>query len=92
MTKNDLIAYVSETAGYPRKESYEIVETFLESIKESLQSDGEVKISNFGVFEVNTKNSRVGRNPKTKEEIEIPKRSVLKFRTSQILRKLLNEQ
>lgn len=90
MTKNDLVTYVTEVVGYPRKESVEIVEELLEGIKTSLIGNGQVKISGFGVFEVNHKQCRIGRNPKTKEEIEIPERNVLKFRTSQVLRKQLN--
>ncbi len=91
MTKNDLVNYITENIGYPKKESYEIVETFFTEMKNSLEKKEHVKIAGFGVFEVKHKDPRIGRNPKTKQSMEISERNVLRFRPSQILRKKLNQ-
>ncbi len=90
MTKNDLVTYVTEVVGYPRKEANQIVEEILEGMKVSLVSTGCLKISGFGFFEVKHTRKRVGRNPKTRESMIIPERNVVKFRISPILKKQLN--
>ncbi len=92
MTKKDLVIYISDTIGYPKKEAYQIVETFFEEIKEAIEKGEQIKISGFGIFDVNHKKERIGRNPKTKKEVTIAERNVLKFHSSQVLKKLLNEQ
>lgn len=91
MTKNDLVNYITENIGYPKKESYEIVETFFEEMKDALGQEEQVKIAGFGVFEVKHKNKRMGRNPKTKQSMEISERNVLRFRSSQLMKKKLNQ-
>ncbi len=90
VTKADIIEAINQRIGYSKKESAEIVEALLESIKDCLGRGEKVKISGFGNFEVRSKNPRIGRNPQTKEEIEISARRVLTFKPSQVIKKLMN--
>lgn len=90
MTKADIIEAVYEKVGFSKKESTDIVELVFDSVKETLERGDRVKISGFGNFLVNTKKSRVGRNPRTGIEMEITARRVLTFRASQVLKEALN--
>ena len=67
-------------------------EKVLEIIKETLEKGEKIKISGFGNFVVRQKRARRGRNPQTGEEIEITARKVLTFKSSPILKQILNEQ
>lgn len=90
MTKADIVEGVYEKVGFSKKESAEIVELVFDTLKETLERGDKVKISGFGNFIVRSKNSRVGRNPQTGQEIEISARRVLTFRPSQVLKAELN--
>ena len=90
MTKADIIEGVYANVKLSKKESTEIVELVLETMKETLERGEKIKISGFGNFHVRSKKSRVGRNPQTGEEIEITARRVLTFRPSQVLKNALN--
>jgi len=90
MTKADIIESVYANLKLSKKESTEIVELVLETVKNTLERGEKVKISGFGNFHVRQKKSRVGRNPQTGQEIEISARRVLTFRPSQILKNALN--
>lgn len=92
VTKADIVERINERIGYSKKESAEIVETLLETMKECLANSEKVKISGFGNFEVRAKNPRIGRNPQTKEEIEISARRVLTFKPSQVIKKAMNNR
>jgi integration host factor subunit alpha len=92
MTKADIIENIYEKIGLSKEESARIVELVLEIIKEELETGGKIKISGFGNFVVRQKRSRRGRNPQTGEEIEISARKVLTFKSSPILKQILNEQ
>ncbi|MBW1678880.1 MAG: integration host factor subunit alpha [Deltaproteobacteria bacterium] len=92
MTKADIIENIYEKVGLSKEESARIVELVLETIKEELETGGKIKISGFGNFVVRQKRSRRGRNPQTGEEIEISARKVLTFKSSPILKQILNEQ
>ena len=92
MTKADIIENVYVTVGLSKKDSSEIVELVFDTIKETLERGEKIKISGFGNFIVKSKNSRVGRNPQTGQEIEISARKVLTFRPSQVLKTALNTQ
>ena len=91
MTKIDIIQNVHEKLGFPKKNSAEIVESVFDIIKDSLARGEKIKISGFGNFLVKEKKSRRGRNPQTGAEIEITSRRVLTFKSSQVLRKALND-
>jgi integration host factor subunit alpha len=91
MTKIDIIQNVYENLGFSKKDSAKIVESVFEIIKDKLAEGDKIKISGFGNFAVKEKKSRRGRNPQTGEEIAISARKVLTFKSSQVLRKALNE-
>ena len=76
--------------GFNRKLCLDIVNDIIEIIIEGLQTDKKVKIHNFGTFKINNKRSRVGRNPKTKEEFNISSRNVITFKASKILLRYVN--
>ena len=90
MTKAELAEKVYHTAGYPRRDANEIVETMMEIIKESLEKGDKVKLSGFGNLVVRSKRERVGRTPHPGEEIKITARKVVTFKASQILKKSVN--
>ncbi len=90
VTRAQLAEAVYQQVGLSRSESAELVDAILEEISESLVREGTVKISSFGTFLVRHKGQRIGRNPKTGEEVPILPRRVLVFRPSQALRARLN--
>jgi integration host factor subunit alpha len=91
MTKGDIIESVYEKlGGFSKKEVSELVDMVFEVMKDTLQGGDKVKVSGFGNFVVKAKNKRVGRNPKTGDEITISARRVLSFKPSQVLKKSLN--
>ncbi len=90
MTKADIVEEMYQKAGISKKEAADMVELIFESMKDTLAQGEKIKISGFGNFVVREKRSRVGRNPRTGEAIEISARKVLTFRPSQILRAEVN--
>ena len=86
VTRADLIEAVYQEVGLSRNESADLVETVLDEIAANLTNGDNVKISSFGSFIVRDKGGRIGRNPKTGEEIPIEPRRVLVFRPSQVLK------
>ena len=90
MTKADLIDAIYEKVGLSKKESTQIVELIFELMRKSLETNQKVKISGFGNFNIREKNIRRGRNPQTGNEIKISARSVLTFKASPVLKKVLN--
>lgn len=91
MTKADLVNFIFERVGLPRTEIHKIVETVFETMKEALQEKEVVKISGFGVFTVRRKGSRIGRNPKTMQIVEIKPRKVVTFRPSEQLKQSIQK-
>ncbi|MCF8054189.1 MAG: integration host factor subunit alpha [Deltaproteobacteria bacterium] len=92
MTKKDMVQLVYDKLGLSKGDSVRIVETFLDIIKEAIVNGEKVKISGFGNFETKDKRSRRGRNPKTGESMEITARRVLVFKSSNVLRDMMNER
>jgi integration host factor subunit alpha len=90
MTKADLIDAIYEKVGLSKKESTQIVELIFELMRKALETNQKVKISGFGNFNIRGKNIRRGRNPQTGDEIKISARSVLTFKASPVLKKVLN--
>jgi len=86
----DIAEAIYQNIGLSRNESADIVATILEEISKSLEDGNKVKISSFGSFSVNSKNERIGRNPKTGQEVPITPRRVMTFRPSHILRDRVN--
>ena len=89
ITRADLSESVFQEVGLSRNESSDLVETILSEV-EALARGESVKISSFGSFTVRDKGQRVGRNPKTGQEVPILPRRVLVFRASNVLKSLIN--
>ena len=92
ISRDEIAEAMKNEFGFNRKLCLDIVNDIIDIIIKGLQSDKKVKIHNFGTFKLNNKNSRIGRNPKTKEEHNIPSRSVITFKASKILLKNINNQ
>ena len=90
LTRAHLAEAVYQEVGLSRSESAQLVDSILKEIGDSLVTDGIVKISSFGTFSVRRKGQRIGRNPKTGEEVPILPRRVLVFRPSQVLKDRIN--
>lgn len=90
VTRAQLSEAVYQEVGLSRNESAELVETVLNEISDALARGEMVKISSFGSFGVRKKGQRVGRNPKTGEEVPISPRRVLVFRASHVLKDQIN--
>ncbi|RMH47573.1 MAG: integration host factor subunit alpha [Alphaproteobacteria bacterium] len=91
LTRLDLTEAVYREVGLSRNESAQLVESVLDMISDALVRGESVKISSFGTFTVRSKNRRIGRNPKTGEEVPIEPRRVLVFRASHILKDKVNQ-
>ncbi|MCH2096036.1 MAG: integration host factor subunit alpha [Rhodobacteraceae bacterium] len=86
LTRMDLSEAVFREVGLSRNESAELVESVLAHMSDALVDGEQVKISSFGTFSVREKAARVGRNPKTGEEVPIQPRRVLTFRPSHLMK------
>src|SRR6201993_2316416 len=91
VTRAQLSEAVYQEVGLSRNESAELVETVLNEIADALTRGEMVKISSFGSFSVRQKGKRIGRNPKTGDEVPISPRRVLVFRASHVLKDQINE-
>tara|TARA_Y100000590_G_scaffold453919_1_gene599807 strand:+ start:287 stop:580 length:294 start_codon:yes stop_codon:yes gene_type:complete len=90
LTKKEIINSIYMQIGYSKKLIEHILEDLFETLLQSLQEKGKVKISNFGTFILRHKKSRIGRNPKTKKEAVISERNVILFKPSKLLKKNIN--
>ncbi|WP_298679768.1 integration host factor subunit alpha [uncultured Lentibacter sp.] len=86
LTRMDLSEAVFREVGLSRNDSAELVESVLQEVSDALVNGEQVKISSFGTFSVRQKTARVGRNPKTGEEVPINPRRVLTFRPSHLMK------
>ncbi len=86
LTKAEMAERLFEELGLNKREAKELVEQFFEEVRQSLESNEQVKISGFGNFDLRDKKQRPGRNPKTGEEIPIKARRVVTFRPGQKLK------
>jgi len=91
LTRANLAEAVYQEVGLSRNESADFVERVLEEISSSLEQGETVKVSSFGAFSVREKGGRIGRNPKTGEEVPIKPRRVLVFRPSHVLKDRVNK-
>ena len=91
ITKAIFINHLNETIGLSKRECQIFFETFLEILMDSLKKQSDVKLVNFGIFKVKKKKERIGRNPKTKVEVLIKKRNVVKFKASDFLLNTINQ-
>jgi len=91
VTRAQLTEAVYQEVGLSRNESAELVESVIAEISDALERGEMVKISSFGSFSVRHKGQRVGRNPKTGQEVPISPRRVLVFRASHALKDQIND-
>jgi integration host factor subunit alpha len=90
LTRADLAEALVENVGLPRNESQDMVELILKEISDSLAKGEQVKLSSFGSFGIRSKGERIGRNPKTGQEVPITPRRVLVFKPSNIMKDTIN--
>jgi integration host factor subunit alpha len=86
LTRADLCEAVYQKVGLSRTESAELVEQILDTVRDAAVEGHVVKLSSFGSFVVRSKNERIGRNPKTGEEVPISPRRVMVFKASNVLK------
>ena len=81
ITKDSLVEMVHNQIGLNKREAKELIESFFEQIKKSLEEGNDIKLSGFGNFNLRDKAPRPGRNPKTGEEVTISSRRVVTFKS-----------
>ena len=92
ISRDDIADTINKEFGFSRKECLDIVNDIIEIIIEGLNTNNLVKIHNFGTFKLKRKRSRIGRNPKTKEEVMIQDRNIISFKASKKILKYINKQ
>ena len=90
LTKKDLVNLVYMQLGFSKHIAENLIEDFLSTIVQNIKSEKKLKLSKFGTFTVRQKKSRVGRNPKTKEQKIISSRDVVLFRPSKQFKEFIN--
>jgi integration host factor subunit alpha len=90
LTKNQITDSIQENLDLSKTEAYDVVEEFLEIIKDTIEGGNSLMISGFGKFSVNEKKARKGRNPATNKEMILSERRVVTFKCSGQLRKTIN--
>ncbi len=91
MNKTELIAAAAQSAGTSKKDTERILNAALDHISAALCSGSKVQLSGFGCFEVKNREARVGRNPHTRETVEIPATRVPVFKASKALRDIVSK-
>ena len=86
MNKTELIAAVAEKTGMTKQDAERVINATLETVTASMVAGDKVQISGFGIFEVKAREARVGRNPRTKETIQIPATRLPAFKASKALK------
>ena len=86
MNKTELIAAVAEKTGMTKKDAERVINATVETITSSLVAGDKVQVSGFGNFEVKAREARVGRNPRTKETIQIPATKLPAFKAAKALK------
>lgn len=91
MNKTELIAAAAEQTGMSKKDTEKVLSAVLETITQTIASGEKVSLVGFGTFETKTRNARMGRNPKTKEELRIPASTAPVFKAGKALREAVAE-
>ena len=86
MNKTEIIAAVAEKTGMTKKDAERVINATVDTITEALVKGEKVSMSGFGIFEVKAREARVGRNPRTKETIQIPATRLPVFKASKALK------
>ena len=92
LTKKDLINSVYMQIGFSKSISENLIDDFLITITDNLKNEKKLKLSKFGTFSIRSKKSRIGRNPKTKEQKTISNRDVVLFKASKEFKDLVNSK
>tara|TARA_B100001057_G_scaffold404474_1_gene417071 strand:+ start:204 stop:503 length:300 start_codon:yes stop_codon:yes gene_type:complete len=90
LTKKDLVNLIYMQIGFSKHVSENLIEEFFSLIIQNLKKEKKIKLSKFGTFSIRQKKSRIGRNPKTKEEKRITERKVALFKPSKEFREFIN--
>ena len=90
LTKKDLVNLVYMQLGFSKQISENLIDDFLATIVTNIKSEKKLKLSKFGTFSIREKNSRIGRNPKTKESKVISSRKVVLFKPSKEFKEFIN--
>ena len=90
MTKADLVEQVAQSTQLTKKNAELIVNTVLHSIVDSLKTGEKIELRGFGSFRIRHRGSRIGRNPKTGEKVQVPAKRIPYFKPGKELRELLN--
>ena len=90
LTKAKVVSHLNENIGLSKRECKFFFASFVNIISSQLIKQKDVKIVNFGIFKIKNKKARIGRNPKTKKEVMISERNVIKFKPSNFLINLIN--
>ena len=86
MNKTELIASVAEKCGITKKDAERVINATLDTVTASLVAGDKVQLSGFGIFETKQREARIGRNPRTKETIQIPASRQPVFKASKALK------
>ena len=92
LTKKDLINSIYMQIGFSKNISENLIDDFFTTIIENLKNEKKLKLSKFGTFSIRSKKSRIGRNPKTKEQKTISDRDVVLFKVSKEFKDLVNSK
>jgi len=87
MTKKEIVLGISDKLDIEQVKVKKIVQMILDSIVESLVAGNTVELRNFGIFKVRTRKARLGRNPKTGEDVQIPEKKVVTFKAGLEMKK-----
>jgi len=92
LTKREIVTGIYQKSGYPLKQVTDAVQQTLDCIQKALASGRNVELRNFGVFEIQVRKQRVGRNPnKPEQAVVIPQRAVVKFKSGKVLKAQLKK-
>lgn len=91
MNKQDLVDRVAESVGLSKRDTKIVVNSVIENIVDGLVEDGRVTLVGFGTFSIGERKARMARNPRTGDSIEVPAKTVAKFKPSQQLKSIINE-
>ena len=91
LTKREIVLEIYRKSGFPQKQIVDTVQQTLDIIQKALANGRNVELRNFGVLEVQVRKQRIGRNPKTGEEVPILPRQVLVFKPSNVLKSKINK-
>lgn len=91
MNKSELIAKMAEKSGLTKKDNEVVLKAFIEAVEETLENGDKVQLVGFGTFETRERAARVGRNPRTKEEIQIPASKVPVFKVGKEFKDRVNK-